>query len=104
MTEDARRAASAQHSRHPHTATAVPTAPDPGVDQDLGEVFATPLNTREYLIPGEPVVRRWLLGGSMLLDDRETGIAGIGSRLCQHRCRGWESISGCHRRARATEQ
>jgi hypothetical protein len=91
MTENARRAAGAQYPRDPHVAITEPTTPTPEVDRGHGAVFVTPLSTHEDLIPGEPVVRPWPLGGSVLLEDRDRGIAGVGftsrSRLRQHRYR-----------------
>jgi hypothetical protein len=91
MTENAQRAAGSQYPRDPHVAITEPATPAPKVDRDHGAVFVTPLSTHEDHILGEPVVRRWPLGGSVLLDDRDRGIAGIGftsrSSLCQHRYR-----------------
>jgi hypothetical protein len=72
MTEIARRAISTRHLRHTHAAEPARRTSAPAVDRHFGAVFVTPLSTREYLLLSDPDVRRWPLGGWVLLDAQDT--------------------------------
>lgn len=80
MTENARRATSPQHTAHLHAAITEPTAPIPGLDQGFGAVFITALSICEHLTHSDPVIRRWPLGGWVLLDSGNTAVGFHGYR------------------------
>lgn len=61
----------ARHRLRTHSVTPASPTSAPSVDRHFGAVFVTPLSTREYLLLSDPDVRRWPLGGWVLLDDRD---------------------------------